>query len=190
MPSSSSSSASSFSPSQPQHELHPDNGSSTDSHHQDAIKKEIDKRQTTKPLDLASYFNDLPDRASTRTKRSKPSFSIVRRTGRTSRLKGVPKSRRRNTTLTVPPSRDEDLEYDDDDDDDDDEEDLEDAEWVRERWNQLMDRQRTAEADVRRTILNRDRLAPSELSRWLDSDETCTLPLPTLGVQLRMMKSD
>ncbi|POW09702.1 hypothetical protein PSHT_09015 [Puccinia striiformis] len=132
----------------------------------------------------------FPDRASTRTKRSKPSFSIVRRTGRTSRLKGVPKSRRRNTTLTVPPSRDEDLEYDDDDDDDDDEEDLEDAEWVRERWNQLMDRQRTAEADVRRTILNRDRLAPSELSRWLDSDETCTLPLPTLGVQLRMMKSD
>jgi hypothetical protein len=52
------------------------------------------------------------------------------------------------------------VEYDEDDDDDEDE-DEDDAEWVRERWNRLMDRQRLAEADVRRTILNRDRLGPS-----------------------------
>ena len=89
----------------------------------------------------------------------------------------------------MPPSRDEGIEYDDDDDDDENDDD-DDAEWVRERWNQLMNRQRLAEADVRRAILNRDRLGPSELSRWLDSDDTCTLPLPTLGVQLRMMKDN
>jgi len=195
MPSSSSSS----SPPSPQDQTVIDSDvSSNDSKHlqTDLEKKEemVKKPLPTKPLDLASYFNDLPHQiGSERRKRSKHSISIVRPARRALRLKGVPKSRsRRSTTLTLFPSRDEKLGfYDEDDDDDDDDssdsEDEEDAAWVQERWNQLMDRQRLAEADVRRTILNRDRLGPSELSRWLDSDDTCTLPLPTLGVQLRMM---
>lgn len=148
----------------------------------------VRKPPPTKPLDLASYFNDLPHQIdSERRKRSNHSISIVRPARRPLRLKGVPKSRsRRNTTLTVPPSRDEKLGFYDEEDSTDAEDEA-DAAWVQERWNQLMDRQRLAEADVRRTILNRDRLGPSELSRWLDSADTCTLPLPTLGVQLRMM---
>ncbi|PLW19720.1 hypothetical protein PCANC_07624 [Puccinia coronata f. sp. avenae] len=182
--------SSSSSQTPPQHqEVDSDPSSTTDdSKHQTGLIKD---RKATKPLDLDSYFNDLPDQSSSRGKRPKNSISIIRSTRRALRLKGVPKSRlRRNTTLTVPPSRDEKHKYDDREEDDSDDEDEADAAWVRERWNQLMDRQRLAEADVRRTILNRDRLGPSELSRWLDSDETCTLPLPTLGVQLRMMKND
>ncbi|MBW0541244.1 hypothetical protein O181_080959 [Austropuccinia psidii MF-1] len=62
--------------------------------------------------------------------------------------------------------------------------------WVNQKWNNLLDRQRQIEANVRRTILNRDRLNPLELSQWLNSDDTCNLPLPSLGVRLRMISND
>lgn len=169
-------------------------------HHLDQLTNPAKK----KLVDLDSYFRDLPSETPTsqphpaglsskscsrRASSTKPSpVYIVRSTRRACRLKTCFRSSRmRNpSSITVPPSRDEnDL---DEEEGDDSDEGSEDEEWVREKWNQLIDRQRAAEADVRRAILSRDRLDPLELSRWLDSEETCTLPLPNLGVRLRMIE--
>ncbi|CAH7688214.1 hypothetical protein BY996DRAFT_6408637 [Phakopsora pachyrhizi] len=66
----------------------------------------------------------------------------------------------------------------------------EDDDYITQRWNQMLERQRQTEAEVRKVILNRDRLHPFELSKWLDSEDTCNLPIPSLGVQLRMVKQN